>query len=365
MSRPSPAPESRSRPALWLAAVAGALAIAGLAFVYLQSKPADPNAPPGPTPEGMVWIPGGSFTMGYDASPDRDAPTHTVEVDGFWMDATEVTNAQFRQFVEATGYVTTAERKPRAEDFPGANPADLVPFSAVFRCFECDAKECDRLRTEKLNRNEPAPGPEWWAKSVGASWRKPEGEVSSIDGKDQYPAVHISWEDAAAYAKWAGKRLPTEAEWERAARGGLERAQYAWGHDAQGKDGRYFANTYQGRFPATVEGRDGFKGLAPVKSFPANGFGLYDMSGNAWEWCADWYDRNYYGYAPKRNPTGPANGEERVRRGGSYLCADEYCRRYLPGTRDKGAPEDSACHTGFRCVKSPEGTGIAAGGTGP
>jgi formylglycine-generating enzyme len=335
----------------------GTAVIANLAYFFLRTNPADENAPPGTAPDGMVWIPGGTFFMGYDASPDRDAPTHAVEVGGFWMDATEVTNAQFRKFVDATGYVTTAERKPNAEDFPGANPADLVPFSAVFRCFECDAKECDRLRAEKLNRDEAAPGPEWWVKSVGASWRQPDGKGSDIASKDDHPVVHISWDDATAYAKWAGKRLPTEAEWERAARGGLERAQFAWGNEPQGKNGKYFANTYQGRFPATVEDRDGFSGLAPVRSYAANGYGLFDMSGNAWEWCQDWYDADYYTISPRRNPTGPdepRGAKQRVRRGGSFLCADEYCRRYLPGTRDKGDPQDCAVHTGFRCAKSPE-----------
>ncbi len=336
-----------------------AMTIIGFAvtfFIFNETPPADPNSPSENAPEGMVWIPGGEFLMGYDASPDQDAPTHTVEVDGFWMDRTEVTNAQYREFVKATGYLTTAERTPKAEDFPGANPADLVPFSAVFRCFECDAKDCDRLRSEKLMRNEPAPGPEWWVKSVGASWQHPEGAESTIEGKENHPAVHLSWEDANAYAQWAGKRLPTEAEWEYAARGGKNRNEYVWGNDPQGTKGVYFANTFQGRFPAKIEDRDGFSGLAPVASYQPNGYGLFDMSGNAWEWCQDWYDENYYKISPKRNPTGPAEPEgdkRRVRRGGSFLCADEYCRRYLPGTRDKGEPQDSACHTGFRCVKSP------------
>jgi sulfatase modifying factor 1 len=337
----------------WLPVLLGTVTVAILLFLFFKSRP-DTDGGPGPAPEGMVWIPGGSYTMGYDNSPDRDAPTHVVEVDGFWMDETEVTNAQFRKFVEATGYMTTAERRPRAEDFPGANPADLVPFSAVFRCFECDAKKCD----EESGGGDGRP---WWKPGFGASWRAPDGAGSSIAGQDDYPVVHISWEDASAYAKWAGKRLPTEAEWERAARGGLDRALYVWGNETQGKDGTYRANTYQGRFPATVSDKDGFAGLAPVKQYAPNGYGLYDMSGNAWEWCQDWYDPGYYTIGPKKNPTGPdepVGPPRKVRRGGSFLCADEYCRRYLAGTRDKGEPRDCASHTGFRCVRGANGPGV-------
>jgi formylglycine-generating enzyme len=314
-----------------------------------------PNAPstqpPGPVPEGMVWIPGGEFVMGDDSSPDRDSPKHSIQIDGFWMDATEVTNDQFAKFVEATGYITVAERRPRAEDFPKANPADLVPFSAVFQCADCDAKKCD----EEMPGTDLRP---WWKASHGANWRQPEGHGSNIVGKGKLPAVHIAWTDADAYAKWAGKRLPTEAEWEFAARGGLKEAVYVWGNTPQGTDGKYFANTYQGRFPASIEAKDGFAGVAPVASFPANGYGLFDMSGNVWEWCQDWYDPGYYATCPKKNPRGPDEGQlnpgephRKVRRGGSFLCADEYCKRYLPGRRDKGAPDDTACHNGFRCVK--------------
>lgn len=357
MNRNVPATAATNIRSLRLGVLLVAL-LGGLAFlVVVLGRSTNPiPANPGPAPDGMVWIPSGRFHMGYDRSPDRDAPVHEVEVSGFWMDTTEVTNAQFRRFVESTGYITTAERKPRIEDFPTANPADLVPFSAVFRCVDCDANECDRLRNVKLAQGEVVGGPEWWIKSVGASWKAPEGEGSNIEGKDQYPAIHLSWEDASAYAKWAGKRLPTEAEWEYAARGGLDRAIYVWGNEPQGKNGRYYANTFQGRFPAKVEALDGHAGLAAVAQFPANGYGLFDMSGNAWEWCEDWYDSTYYLISPKLNPKGPDQPEgtpRKVRRGGSFLCADEYCRRYLPGARDKGEPQDSACHTGFRCVKSP------------
>jgi formylglycine-generating enzyme required for sulfatase activity len=307
----------------------------------------NPSTPPGTAPEGMVWVPGGEFWMGSDSGQDGDEkPVHKVYVDGFWMDRTEVTNAQFAKFVEAAKYVTVAERKPEAKDFPDAAPEDLVPFSAVFV-------------------NSPAPVPldnplRWWKRVPGANWRHPAGPDSSIS-KD-YPAVHIAWEDAAAYAKWAGKRLPTEAEWEFAARGGLDRQRFAWGNELT-PGGKWMANIWQGHFPDHNSAEDGFRGVAPVASFPPNGYGLHDMSGNVWEWCADWYQPDYYGRSPYRNPPGPTSGApdevdprgapQRVRRGGSYLCSDQYCLRYLPSARDKNPPESSASHTGFRCVLSP------------
>lgn len=323
--------------------------------VAILAAGCESSSKPPAGPDGMVRIPGGEFVMGDAGTQDNDAPPHTVKVSPFWMDRTEVTNAQFKAFVDATNHITVAERRPNAADFPpGVDPADLVPFSAVFKCAECNAKSCDEANAQRAMKGQPAEKPPWWVKGVGADWRHPDGPGSNLDGKDNYPVVHIAWSDAAAYAKWAGKRLPTEAEWEFAARGGLDRAPFVWGHEPQGTGGRYFANTFQGRFPATIEPRDGFAGVAPVASFPANGYGLYDMSGNVWEWCSDWYDADYYAISPRTNPTGPNDGQQKVRRGGSYLCADDYCRRYVPGARDKGGIDDCACHIGFRCVKDAD-----------
>src|SRR5262245_57445291 len=300
----------------------------------------------------MTSIPGGTFVMGRDDGPVDEQPAHAVTVGPFLMDETEVTNGQFAAFVKATGYKTVAEGDPDLKKFPGAPRSKLVAGSDVF--YAADAP---------LHGPWDPPYPPWWRYVPGACWRRPEGKGSSLKGKKDYPAVQICWEDAEAYAKWAGKRLPTEAEWEFAARGGLDRQPYCWGSAKPGEGGKWYANTYQGRFPAEDIGADGFKGLAPVKQFPPNGYGLYDMSGNAWEWCADWYDSKYYSVSPKDNPRVPAMGEiitegpeavpepQRVRRGGSFLCDDSYCKRYLPSARDKNPPDSAANHTGFRCVK--------------
>lgn len=301
-------------------------------------------APPHDPPVGMVWIPGGTYQMGSPTEPEQNAPHHTVEVSGFFMDVTEVTNAQFKEFVDATGYLTIAERLPTKEDFGGNDPPkDFKPFSICFKQL-----------TGKVSLQGPwdnQQSPPWWEARTGANWRHPEGPASDISQRMNHPVVHISWLDAKAYCEWAGKRLPTEAEWEFAARGGLPKSEFCWGSDKQGSNGKWFANTFQGEFPTGNTALDGFVGSSPVKTFPPNGYGLYDMSGNVWEWCADWYDPNYYRVSPIRNPTGPSDGTERVRRGGSFLCADEYCRRYLPGSRDHNPPNDAASHTGFRCVK--------------
>jgi formylglycine-generating enzyme required for sulfatase activity len=309
----------------------------------------------------MVWIPGGEFSMGCRVpsegfctmatlSATNDAqPIHRVYVSGFWMDATDVTNEKFEEFVKATGYVTIAERAPTKEEFPTAPPENLVAGSVVFT---------------------PTAGPvplddhfQWWNYVHGANWRHPQGPQSDIKGKGNYPVVQIAYPDAAAYAKWSGKRLPTEAEWEFAARGGLSGKSYAWG-DQFKPGGKFMANTYQGRFPVKDAGDDGFAGLAPVKSFPPNSYGLYDMAGNVWQWCSDWYRVDYYAQlaaagGTARNPPGPDSPYDpsepgvlkRAQRGGSFLCTDQYCTRYMMGTRGKGEVNTGCDHLGFRCVR--------------
>ncbi len=319
----------------------GVLAI-GLSTEYDPLHDADKSLPE------MVRVPCGTFIMGRDNGPDDENPGHEVTVSAFDMDGTEVTVGQYAAFVRATGYVTISERVPDARKYPDADPAYLKPGSAVFTPMEA-----------KLHGPWDTPFPPWWRYVAGANWRHPEGPQSSVKGKKNYPAVQIAWDDAVAYARWAGKRLPTEAEWEWAARGGLDRKPYCWGDAKQGEGGKWHANAYQGKFPEQDMGEDGFAGLAPVKSFPPNGYGLHDMSGNAWEWCSDWYDPNYYAVAPKDNPQGPETGPpvegerqpQRVRRGGSFLCDDNYCRRYVPSARDKNPADSCANHTGFRCVK--------------
>jgi sulfatase modifying factor 1 len=346
------------------------LAVAAVAAVYVidplgssrQTRPAEepfvgPSEPPGPAPDGMAWVPGGPFWMGYADSPDGDAPPHQVAVTGFWMDKTEVTNAQFEAFVKATGYKSVAELPPSAEDFNGeAPPTGAKAFSIVFVKLSGDVSL--RGPWPELNPRQPNQPP-WWGAVPGADWRHPEGPTSDIRNRMNHPVVHIAWKDAVAYAKWAGKRLPTEGEWECAARGGLDRLEFCWGSEPQGAGGVWRANTFQGTFPTLDTGEDGFTGAAPVGSYPPNGYGLYDMSGNVWEWCADWYSRRSYLAGARNNPHGPDIGDDRdgtglpakVKRGGSFLCADNYCRRYLPGTRYHGTVNDAANHSGFRCVK--------------
>ncbi|HEX5043159.1 MAG TPA: formylglycine-generating enzyme family protein [Candidatus Polarisedimenticolaceae bacterium] len=281
-------------------------------------------------PDGMVRIPGGTFWMGSDDPAFPDArPVHRVTLNGFFMDRTEVTNAQFRRFVVATGHVTVAERPPRAEDYPGAPPENLVAGSLVFSPPAAPISLGDAYA--------------WWSYVEGADWKHPTGPGSDLRGKDTHPVVHVAYEDAAAYCAWAGGRLPTEAEFEYAERGGLDRKRYAWG-DTFRPAGKWMANTFQGHFPHENTGEDGFLATAPVGSFPANGFGLYDMAGNVWEWCSDWYRPGYD--APP-----PSGGSERVQKGGSFLCSDQYCARYMPGGRGKGEPDTGTNHLGFRCVK--------------
>ena len=303
-----------------------------------------------PAPDGMVWIPGGEFSMGTQEAGFPDTrPIHRVAVDAFWMDVTEVTNTQYEAFVKATGYVTVAERKPRAEDFPGVPADKLVAGSIVFT----PPKDAVPLNNYM----------QWWSYVAGANWQHPEGPASDLKGRENHPVVHVSYEDALAYANWAGKRLPTEAEFEWAARGGLDRKKYAWGDDFK-PDGKFRANTFQGNFPNRNTGEDGFMASAPVRSFEPNAFGLFDVAGNVWEWCSDWYRSDYYqtlaNQAPvAKNPTGPPNSHDpaepgtpkRVSKGGSFLCTDQYCARYMPGGRGKEAPDTGTNHLGFRLVR--------------
>jgi formylglycine-generating enzyme required for sulfatase activity len=326
---------------------------------FLQTKVA-PESPLQSPPAAMVWIPGGEFSMGCAdprsqpfGGPDamRDArPIHRVHVDGFWMDRTEVTNVRFAEFVAATGYVTVAERPPRQEDFPGAPPESLVPGGLVFTPPEGPVP---------LNNHYV-----WWNYVPGADWRHPTGPDSSITGLDDDPVVQIAHDDAVAFAEWSGQRLPTEAEWEFAARGGLTGSVYPWGNEFR-PGGRFMANTWQGRFPLENTAADGFAAVAPVGVFPANAYGLHDMSGNVWEWCSDWYRHDTYATAhatgnTERNPPGPQDSfdpgepheKKRVLRGGSFLCTEQYCARYIVGTRGKGEPSSGCNHIGFRCAKS-------------
>ena len=309
--------------------------------------------PPGPVPEGMVWVPGGTFWMGCDDCEMPDAmPVHLVTVDGYWIDATPITNAQFAKFVEATKYKTVAEGQPDPKDFPGAPAESLVPGSAVFT---------PPLSQVSLNNIL-----NWWKYLPGANWQHPEGPQSNVKGREDHPAIQIAWEDAAAYAKWARKRLPTEAEFEFAARGGLDRKHYAWGDELK-PNGKWAANIWQGMFPWKNRTEDGFERTSPVKAFPPNGFGLYDMGSNVWQWCADWYRPDYFEQlaagGTARNPQGPSDSYDpqepgipkRVQKSGSFLCSDQYCSRYLVGSRGKGAPDSGGSNTGFRCVLSATG----------
>jgi formylglycine-generating enzyme required for sulfatase activity len=307
----------------------------------------------------MVWIGGGEFDMGCADPRDlphggnnamADArPIHRVSVDGFWIDRHEVTNDEFAAFVAATGYVTVAERTPTAAEFPNAPPENLVAGSIVFT---------PPAGAVPLNNHY-----QWWSYVKGANWRHPQGPTSTIEGKGNYPVVQVAFEDAQAYAQWARKRLPTEAEWEFAARGGLTGTPYSWGHEFQ-PGGEWMANIWQGTFPSSDTAQDGFAGIAPVGQFAPNGFGLEDMAGNVWEWCSDWYRPDEYARRAAtarvaHNPTGPSSSfdpaepgqAKRVHRGGSFLCTEQYCTRYMIGTRGKGEVSTGSNHLGFRCVK--------------
>jgi formylglycine-generating enzyme required for sulfatase activity len=301
----------------------------------------------------MVEIPGGTFVMGSDRHYPEEAPAHRVKVDGFLMDATPVTNDRFRAFVDATRYVTTAERAPNPKDYPGALPEMMRAGSLVFTQPETPAAAGEWGK--------------WWSLAFGADWRHPTGPGSDLAGLGDHPVVHVTWDDAAAFAKWAGKALPTEAEWERAARGTREGAAFAWG-DELTPDGRHLANTWQGTFPNQNLLEDGFARTSPVGAFPANDFGLYDLIGNVWEWTADWYADRHIADALKpccipSNPRGglrnksldPCDPSSRIPRkvlkGGSHLCAPNYCQRYRPAARYPQPIDTSTSHVGFRCIR--------------
>jgi len=314
---------------------------------------------PDSAPPGMRWIPGAEFTMGSAAqgAHPNEAPEHRVRVDGFWMDECAVTNAEFARFVDATKYVTVAEKAVDWEQMsktvePGTpKPPDeaLAPGSLVYT----PTKETVPL--DNLSG--------WWRWQLGADWRHPEGPGSAIVGREMHPVVHIAWDDAVAYAAWAEKRLPTEAEWEHAARGGLVGKRYAWGDEFR-PGGKAMANTYTGTFPMKDTAEDGYAGTAPVKSFPPNAYGLYDMGGNVWNWCSDWFRSDAHALAAPegcgQNPSGPRESwdasdplsPKRVIKGGSYLCNPSYCESYRPSARRGTPPDTGSTHVGFRCVKS-------------
>ncbi|MEM0914373.1 MAG: formylglycine-generating enzyme family protein [Planctomycetota bacterium] len=323
--------------------------------------PNDQLAAPAEAPPGMVWVPGGAFTMGSDAPGawPNEGPPHRVRVDGFWMDRTEVTNAQFAEFVDATGYVTVAERpidwEVMKQQVPPGTPKPpdemLAAGSLVF------TPPAHPVPLNNLGA--------WWSWTTGANWREPAGPGSSIEGKDDHPVVHVAWDDAVAYTEWAGKQLPTEAQWEYAARGGLDNARFGWG-DTFRPDGQTMANTWDGAFPHRNTLDDGHLLAAPVASFPPNGYGLHDMGGNVWEWTADWYRDDRHAQLRRDglvvNPPGPdaprdaanPNAPSRVIKGGSFLCHVDYCESYRPSAR-RGLPTDTGLqHQGFRCIIVPE-----------
>lgn len=325
-----------------------------------QTRPTEDAAARSASPaqtENMSWIPGGIFLMGSDSHYPEETPAHQAKVDGFWMDRCTVTNREFDRFVKATGYVTLAERPANPDNYPGAKPELLAPSSVMFK------KPRQRVG---LNNHY-----NWWVYVRGANWQHPRGPASSIKGLQDHPVVHIAYEDAEAYAKWAGKQIPTEAEWEFAARGGLDGAEFVWGDELL-PGGQHMANTFQGEFPWQNEIKDGYEWTAPVASFPPNGYGLYDMAGNVWQWTADWYQEHGKIDSPcctLENPRGGKRDESfdprqpeikiprKVMKGGSFLCAPNYCRRYRPAARMAQPIDTSTCHVGFRCITRPTAAG--------
>jgi len=329
----------------------------------LPQQTSAPGAAPYP---GMMWIPGGTFLMGSNDHYPEERPAHRVTVEGFWMDRTPVTNADFAKFVAETHHVSFAEIPPKAEDYPGAKKELLHPGSLVF------SKPRGPVDLGDFHN--------WWRFVLGADWRHPRGPNSTIKGREDHPVVHVAYADAEAYAAWAGRQLPTEAEWEFAARGGLDGAEFAWGNELL-VDGKYMANYWQGEFPWQNHKHDGFEGTSPVGSFPPNGYGLVDVTGNVWEWTTDWYSANHPPDKQKaccipQNPRGgsqedsfdPRQPEIRIPRkvikGGSHLCAENYCRRYRPAARFPEPVDTSTCHLGFRCILRPSASPAAATGEG-
>ena len=317
-------------------------------------EPARPSTAT-PAAADMLWIPGGTFAMGSEKHYPEERPIHRVTVDGFWLDRTPVTNERFARFVAETGHTTFAEIPPNPDDYPGALPDMLYAGSLVF------VKPPGRVDLTNFAN--------WWQYKRGADWRHPYGPESSIDGLEQHPVVHVTFADAEAFATWEGKSLPTEAEWEFAARGGLDGAQYAWGDEFLPGD-RHQANTWQGEFPWQATVKDGYEGTSPVGSYPANGYGAVDMIGNVWEWTTDWFVPRHPGDEVKaccipKNPRGPALDASydprqpairiprKVLKGGSHLCAPNYCRRYRPAARFPEPVDTSTCHVGFRCIARP------------
>jgi formylglycine-generating enzyme required for sulfatase activity len=299
---------------------------------------------------GMVWVPGGEFLMGSDRHYPEEAPAHRVSIDGFWMDRCTVTNREFEHFVAETGHVTFAEKPANPEHYPGAKPEMLAPSSVMFKKSKAPVDLSNHYN--------------WWVYVKGADWRHPRGPASTIKGLEDHPVVHVAYADAEAYARWAGKELPSEAEWEVAARGGLDDADYSWGEELT-PEGRHMANTWQGEFPWQNRCEDGYEWTAPVASFPANGYGLHDMAGNVWEWTTDWYQHHAAIASPCCTMDNPRGGRpedsfdprqpdiripRKVMKGGSYLCAPNYCRRYRPAARMPQAVDTSTCHLGFRCI---------------
>jgi formylglycine-generating enzyme len=320
-----------------------------LAGIQEQPRSPEHDQPASPPFKNMVWVPGGAFLMGSDQHYPEEAPVHRETVEGFWMDQYAVTNADFRRFIQATGYVTVAERVPEAAAYPGALPHMLAPGSVVFRP--------PRHRVDLRNHYN------WWSWVPGANWRHPEGPGSALDSRWDHPVVHVAFEDVEAYANWTGKELPTEAEWEFAARGGLDGAIYAWGNEfAPG--GKMMANTWQGEFPVLNLLLDGYDRTSPVGAFPPNGYGLYDMTGNVWEWTKDWFQAHHKpagaccsGRAKGEireksyDPQSPAiRIPRKVLKGGSFLCAANYCMRYRPAARIPQQVDTGTCHQGFRCI---------------